>query len=250
MGTRAVPAILLTCLAVLAGLGAASGSAAAEAIVPVEGPWSATTSAGLPVSFEVHGSTVYNAHFGFKWGFCGSYESHNPNSDPIDAAGHWSYLDTRGQTIEATFVAPDRVEGTVVAQERELPGCPATRATFVATPGEPPGGGAEPLEVSTYVVEDLTTGRRAVEPSEIVIGKHRSFGFRELRWRDFGDSRPVAHGRAFIRRGRHVWRPGVTVRLRHLVKRGPGVELYARLIYELHGSGPPGFPRRGSRSML
>ncbi len=246
MKTRGLLAPLLTCLAAIAGTGAAPGTAAAEGIVPVEGPWSATTSAGLPVSFEVHGNTVFNAHFGFKWGFCGSYESHNPNTDPIDAAGHWSYLDTRGQTIEATFVAPDRVEGTVVAQERELPGCPATRATFVATPGAAPPA----PEPKAYVVDNLSTGHRAVEPREIVIGPRRSFGFRELRWRDFGDSKPVAHGRAFIRRGGRVWRPGVTVRLRHLVKRGTGVELYAKLIYELRDPVPPGFGHRGTRAML
>jgi hypothetical protein len=232
--------------AVVFGCAAISASTAAAAIVPVEGPWSATTSAGLPVSFEVNGGIVYNAHFGFKWGFCGSYESHNPNVDPIDAGGHWSYLDTRGQTIDATFVAPDRVEGTVVAQERELPGCPATRATFVATPGQAP---PEP-ETKAYVVDNLATGHRAAEPGEIVIGAHRSFGFRELRWRDFGDSKPVAHGRAFIRRGGRVWRPGVTVRLRHLVEQRPGVGLYATLIYELRDPVPPGFAHRGTRSML
>jgi hypothetical protein len=247
MRARLVPAIVLTCLVALAGAGAAGATASAAAIVPVEGPWSATTSAGLPVTFEVHGATVYNAHFGFKWGFCGSFESHNPNTDLIDAAGHWSYLDTRGQTIEATFVAADRVEGTVVAQERELPGCPATRAIFVAAPGAAPPPAPEP---KAYVVKDLNTGHYAVEPGEIVIGRHRSFGFRELRWRDFGDSRPVAHGRAFIRRGGHVWRPGVTVRLRRLVERGPDVELYAKLIYELRDPVAPGFRHRGTRAML
>jgi hypothetical protein len=239
MRLRVALAALFSCLAL------GTGTAAADGIVPVEGAWSATTSAGLPVSFEVHGGTVYNAHFGFKWGFCGSYESHNPNTDPIDAAGHWSYLDTRGQTIEGAFVAPDRVEGTVVAQERELPGCPATRATFVATPGAAPPAPA----AKAYVVDDLASGHYAVEPGEIVIGGHRSFGFRDLRWRDFGDSKPVAHGRAFIRRGGRVWRPGVTVRLRHLVERH-GVELYATLIYELREPVPPGFAQRGTRSML
>jgi hypothetical protein len=110
-------------------------AARAEAIVPVEGGWVARTSAGLPVSFEVKEGDVLDAHFRFKWGFCGTYESHLPNTDPIDANGHWSFLDTRGSTIEATFVAPDRAEGTVVAVERELPGCPHTQATFVAAPG-------------------------------------------------------------------------------------------------------------------
>lgn len=124
-----------SCLLVLAcGASVVRG----EGIVPVEGGWVATTSAGLPVSFEVKEGNVLNAHFRFNWGFCGTYESHLPNTDPIDADGHWSFLDSRGQTIEGTFVAPDRVEGTVDAAERELPGCPHTRATFVAAPGEIP----------------------------------------------------------------------------------------------------------------
>ena len=42
----------LTCVLVL-GCGAAV--AGADAVVPTEGPWQATTSAGLPVSFEVGG---------------------------------------------------------------------------------------------------------------------------------------------------------------------------------------------------
>jgi hypothetical protein len=37
-----------------------------EGIVPVEGGWVATTSVGLPVSFEVKEGNVLNAHFGFN----------------------------------------------------------------------------------------------------------------------------------------------------------------------------------------
>jgi hypothetical protein len=117
----------MMCLLVLA---CSASVVKAEGTVPVEGGWVATTSVGLPVSFEVKEGNVLNAHFGFSWGFCGTYDSHLPNTDPIDANGHWSFLDSRGQTIEGTFVAPDRVEGTVVAVERQLPSCPHTRATF------------------------------------------------------------------------------------------------------------------------
>src|SRR5882672_8825118 len=124
----------MLCLLVLT----CSASVVKAGTVPVEGGWVATTSVGLPVSFEVKEGNVLNAHFRFNWGFCGTYESHLPNTDPIDANGHWSFMDSRGQTIEGTFVAPDRVEGTVVALERELPGCPHTRATFVAAPGAVP----------------------------------------------------------------------------------------------------------------
>ena len=133
----------------------------ADAVVPIEGPWVGTTSAGLPVSFEVKGSNVLNAHFRFKWGFCGTYESHLPNTDPIDATGHWSFLDTRGQTIEATFVAPDRAEGTVVAVERELPGCPRTQATFVAAPGEVPPY----VTPQVFAVQNANTGHTRQAPA-------------------------------------------------------------------------------------
>jgi hypothetical protein len=225
-----------------------TGSAAAEGIVPVEGPWSATTSAGLPVSFEVHGATVYNAHFGFKWGFCGSYESHNPNADPIDAAGHWSYLDTRGQTIEATFVAPDRVEGTVVAQERELPGCPATRATFVAAPGAAPPA----PKPKVLILRDAYTGAYGSSPREIVLHRRLSSSlvFRELVWHGFGEDNARAHGRALIKRGKRVWRPRVSLRAGQLISRGTGRRIYVELAYTLSGPVPPNFPRRGVESLL
>jgi hypothetical protein len=118
-------------------LGIATASArGAEA--PVEGAWGARTSAALPVTFEVHEGRVENAHFTFLWGFCGGFESALANVDPVDAEGRWTFLDTRGPRISATFVAPDRAEGTVEAPSRELPGCPKTEATFVARPGPVP----------------------------------------------------------------------------------------------------------------
>lgn len=167
------------CLLFLAG---GVAGARAEAIVPVEGGWVATTSAGLPVSFEVEEGNVLNAHFRFRWGFCGVFESHLSNTDPIDAHGHWSFEDSRGQTIEATFVAADRAEGTVVAVERTLPGCPRTEATFVAAPGEIPPD----VKPKVRAVRNANTGRTAKRPRKIVLGKHGSFGFYGLRWKSFG----------------------------------------------------------------
>jgi hypothetical protein len=242
MRLRAAIAALMAACAVL------TGTAAADTIVPVEGPWSATTSAGLPVSFEVHGAVVYNAHFGFKWGFCGSYESHNPNVDPIDAAGHWSYLDTRGQTIEATFVAPDRVEGTVVAQERELPGCPATRATFVATPGAAPPA----PKPKVLILSNAYTGAYGSSPSEIVLHRRlsSSLSFRELVWHGFGDDNARARGRALIKRGKRVWRPRVSLRAGQLTRHGTNRRIYIELAYTLTGPVPADFPRRGVEALL
>ncbi len=230
------------------GLLALAGDASivkAEGIVPVEGGWVATTSAGLPVSFEVREGDVLNAHFRFSWGFCGTYESHVPNTDPIDANGHWSFLDPRGQTIEATFVAPDKAEGTVVAVERELPGCPRTQATFVAAPGEVPPY----VKPQVFAVQNVNTGHISRRPSEIVLGlgKHGSFSLRGLKWRSFGARKAHAAGRAEIRKGKREWDPRASVRLSFLVEDGPDKRIYSVVRYVLRGSVPRGFHHRGFR---
>jgi hypothetical protein len=230
------------CLLVLA---CGASAAKAEGIVPVEGGWVATTSVGLPVSFEVKEGNVLNAHFGFNWGFCGSYESHLPNTDPIDANGHWSFLDSRGQTIEGTFVAPDRVEGTVVAVERELPGCPHTRATFVAAPGEVPPY----VKPQVYAVQNANTGHISRQPSEIILGKHGSFAFYDLKWRSFGAPKAYASGRAEIHRGRREWNPRASVRLSSLIEDGPDKRIYSIVRYVLRGPVPHGFDRHGFREV-
>ncbi len=233
------------CAAVLCLLALACGvsAARAEGIVPVEGGWVATTSVGLPVSFEVKEGNVLNAHFRFRWGFCGTYESHLPNTDPIDANGHWSFLDSRGQTIEGTFVAPDRVEGTVDAAERELPGCPHTRATFVAAPGEVPSY----VKPQVFAVQNANTGHLSKRPSEIVLGKHGSLSFHGLRWRSFGARRAYAVGKARILKGRQEWNPRASVRLSFLIEDGPDKRIYSVVRYVLHGSVPRGFNHHGFR---
>lgn len=231
------------CAAMLCLLVLACGPSVAEAesIVPVEGGWVATTSDGLPVSFEVKEGNVLNAHFRFNWGFCGTYESHLPNTDPIDANGHWSFLDSRGQTIEGTFVAPDRVEGAVIAVERELPGCPHTRATFVAAPGEVPPY----VKPQVFAVQNVNTGHISKRPSEIVLGKHGSLSFYGLKWRSFGARKAYAIGKAVIRKGKQKWNPRASVRLSFLVEDGPDKRLYSIVRYVLHGSVPRGFDRHG-----
>lgn len=219
----------------------------AEGIVPVEGGWVATTSAGLPVSFEVREGNVLNAHFRFNWGFCGTYESHLPNTDPIDAGGHWSFEDSRGQTIEGTFVAPDRVEGTVDAVERELPGCPHTRATFVAAPGEVPPY----VKPQVFAVQNAKTGHISRRPSEIVLGlgKHGALSFHGLRWRSFGAPKAYATGRAEIRKGKREWNPRASLRLSFLLEDGPDKRIYSVVRYVLRGPVPRGFDRHGFREV-
>jgi hypothetical protein len=238
---------VLTCvLSLLCG----ATSARADGVVPVEGSWSALTAAGLPVSFEVAGGQVQNARFKFRWGFCGTYESALRLSTPIDASGHWKYLDSRGPWVEATFVAADRAEGTVVAPSRMLPGCPQTESAFVATPGEPI------VPEPTVRAKDSVAGNHLVtRPHRIFLADDGSFYLRGLRWQSFGGPVARATGFAYTRSGcrtcadREVERPRARLRLTNLTLRGE-YRIYARLHYVLLGPVPPGFSHRGSLSML
>jgi hypothetical protein len=220
----------------LLALACSASAVKAEGIVPTEGGWVATTSAGLPLNFEVKEGNVLNAHFRFNWGFCGNFESRLANTNPIDANGHWSFQDPRGQTIEATFVAPDRAEGTVVAVERQLPGCPATQATFVAAPGEIP----PEVEPQVFAVQNKNTGHLSKRPHDIVLRKDGSFSFHGLQWQTFGARIARATGRAEIHRYDKVWTPRASLRLSSLVEAGPGKRIYSVMHYFLRGPLPRG----------
>jgi hypothetical protein len=111
------------------------GLAHAEAVEPVEGGWKGKTGQGLYVYFGVRNGRVVNTRYHFHWGFCGTYGNHVKRASlEIDPAGHWLIADPRGTSLEGAFVAPNRVEGTVVAVERSLPSCPHIVAPFVAWP--------------------------------------------------------------------------------------------------------------------
>lgn len=228
-------------------LGCSATTAGAEGVVPVEGPWHATTSAGLPISFEVRGNQLVNARFRFKWGFCGSFESAVGGSVPIEPNGHWKYIDSRGPFAEGTFVAPDRAEGTVTAPSRQLPGCPETHATFVAEPGEAPFEQAEAV-----VLANVRSRELAHEPAAMLMKRDGSLWFYALHWHDFGEPTARATGRAFLRRGcsgcrdREVRRPRVTLLLNELTQQG-GYRVYLHLRYDFHGPIPRGFSHHGSR---
>lgn len=228
-------------------LSCGAATAGAEGVVPVEGPWHATTSAGLPISFEVKGNQLVNARFRFKWGFCGSFESATGGSVPIEPNGHWKYTDSRGPFAEGTFVAPDRAEGTVTAPSRMLPGCPETHATFVAEPG------TVPFEQAEAVVLANVRSRRLIHaPKEMELKRDGSLQLQNLHWRDFGEPTAHATGRAYLRRGcrrcpnRIVRRPHVTVLLNELTQQGD-YRVYLHIRYDFHGPIPPGFARHGSR---
>lgn len=149
-----------------------AGSAPAQAATPLEGSWKGESSAKLPIFFGVSGGHVVNIRLKFKWGFCGTFEIHDPGADQeIDSNGHWTFEDPRGQTVEGTFVAPDRVEGKVISMERELPGCPRTEATFTAVPvptnPESLAAARAGIEALPYRI-DLRHARRA---KNALIGK-------------------------------------------------------------------------------
>jgi hypothetical protein len=243
---------IVVVLCVLSSLACGAAAAQAEGVVPIEGSWTATTAAGLPVSFEVKEGQVLNARFKFRWGFCGSFESAERKSVPIDAAGHWKYPDLRGPWIEGTFLAADRVEGTVSAPSRMLPGCPETHSTFVAMPGEP-----IPIpEPEVRVKDDITGDHFVKRPHKIVLSADGSFYLRAIKWQSFGGRVGRATAVAYTRAGCPacsgrvvVKRPRVKLRLTNLMPRGR-YSVYALLHYVLLGPVPPGFAHRASLSML
>src|SRR4051794_12458297 len=99
------PAFLLVALTLLG-----AGTASAEGFPPVEGDWRGETSVGLPLRFAVEDGRITDLQFEFRWGFCGVFESRHKDLDlAIDPSGHWLFHDPRGQTLEGTFVAADRV---------------------------------------------------------------------------------------------------------------------------------------------
>jgi hypothetical protein len=216
-------------------LGIATGSArGAEA--PTPGAWGGRTSAALPVTFEVHEGRVENAHFTFLWGFCGGFESALPNVDPIDAEGGWSFLDSRGPRIDATFVAPDRAEGTVEAPSRELPGCPRTEATFVARPGPVP-------PPPTVLISD-GRGHLARRPHRIDVAAGPAY-FDALRWSTIGLNFAAAEGVAVFRRGARTVRRHADIALLRPVTEG-GHRTFHGLEYRLLGRLPAKTSRYGT----
>lgn len=235
--------LVVSFCAVVLGFGTLTASAGAEGIVPTEGPWQATTSAGLPVSFEVGGGQVTNFVYRFKWGFCGTYTSHPGPAVPIEASGHWKAEDPSGPYIEATFTAPDRAEGVVVAPDRMLPGCPHTQATFTAQPGTAPFE-----EPPVVVLASVGKHRYVKEPKTMVLKRDGSLRFEHLHWRNWGNEVTHATGRAFIGVGRYIRRPKVSVTLEEFIEGGEQTT-YFDLRYVLHGPVPPGFRHSGERLM-
>jgi hypothetical protein len=227
---------------------AGSGTRAEADVVPLAGPWHATTSAGLPVAFEVSGGQIVNPHYRFRWGFCGSFEQGPTGSAAIEQpSAHWKYTGTNGPYIEATFLAPNRAEGVVIAPERMLPSCPATKATFVAEPGAVPFP-----QAPAVVLANVITRKLASEPRNILIRRNGSLRFYDLEWQGFGEDTATATGRAFLRSGcyrcrdKAVRRPRVSLRLSELTQQG-NARVYLIAEWSFEGKLPPGFRRHGER---
>jgi hypothetical protein len=225
-------------LCLLVAVGAAA-SAGAEGVVPVEGPWHATTSDRLPVSFEVEAGQVVDPRFRFNWGYCEiqSFPSGPPAT--IEPSGHWK-SEEGGVYIEATFVAPDRAEGVVVAPSRMTPSCGKTTATFIAKPG------ASPFPKAESVVPVGVGGRSpwVHAPRKMSLRRDGSIRFYDLHWHRFGGSTTHATGRAYLRSGSVVRRPKVTVQLSYPLEEGK-FDVYETLSYVIRGRVPAGFRRRG-----
>jgi hypothetical protein len=239
-GPSLVGLVASACALVL-GFGWGAASARAEGVAPVEGPWTGTSSAGLPVHFRVEGGNVVGIVFRFHWGECGNFTSNPAPSEPIDPEGRWSYDAPEGQTIEGTFVSPERLEGRITTVERMTPGCEATRATFIAIPGEV----APPTAPLVYAVQNVMTGHRARNPTWIFLGRGFSFVLDTLRWQSFGKSVARATGRATIRRSKREWAPRSRLELSRPIPDGPGREIYSMLRFSLRGPVPPHFPHSG-----
>jgi hypothetical protein len=234
--------VVLTCAAV-AGLGAAGATAAG--IVPVEGPWHATTSAGLPVRFTVTGNQVSGFRFRFNWGFCGTYTNNEGSQTvTIEEDGHWKDFEGSETFVEATFVAPDRAEGVVGAPSRETPGCPGTRAKFVAEPGAVPFN-----EPPVEVLANVRTHKWKRKPKTIVLRRDGSLRFYGLHWRGWGEGVTHASGHAYIKSAGVVRRPRATLTLSELTQSGAG-KVYYQLNYTFHGRLPSGVRRHGEHFML
>lgn len=122
--------------AVFLALGAALASAAV-APTAEEGGWKGKTDQGFHVYFGVRGTTAANFRLTIREVICGKQAVHLPDSKlSIDEAGHFEgALIPNRLEINGTFVAPDRVKGTIVSLETTgLPGCTRKAVQFSAHP--------------------------------------------------------------------------------------------------------------------
>lgn len=122
--------------AVFLTLGAALADAAVAPTVE-EGGWKGKTAQGFPIYFGVRGEAASNFRLTIREVICGKQEVHLPKSTlSIDEAGHFEgALIPNRLEINGTFLAPNRVKGTIVSLETTgLPGCTRKAVQFTAHP--------------------------------------------------------------------------------------------------------------------
>jgi hypothetical protein len=235
--TRRPTLLRLLAPALLVASAVLAAPAAGATPTPVEGLWGGRSSDALPVHFEVKGGEIVNATFSFTWGFCGSFESALPNEEAIREDGSWAFLDNRGPKIEATFVSPERVEGTIVAPSRELPGCPKTEATFVAAPG--------PVPPPPRILIPNGHGHLGGRPDKIFLSQSKVAYIYEVRWSVINLSEARGRGTAVIHFGGRTLRRRIGIRLGQAFNRN-GYRTYHHLAFTLIGTLPKGLPRFGT----
>jgi hypothetical protein len=221
---------------------------AAAASPEVEGRWNGVTAAGFRVSFDVEEGQVLNPHYGFRWGtYCGDFESTEMLTYEINPAGHWGNPTPQVPEIEGAFVAPDLVEGKVIAPGRELPSCPTTEVSFTAEPGEP----TPPEEPEVRAVQNIVSRQLAASPHRMILDEYDALDLHGIEWQSFGG--PVARATATAYENfccpKDVKRGQVTLRLTHLVRVGP-YRVYSKLTLVRAGRPPAGYKHRETLSML
>ena len=194
-----------------------SAGASGETVVPVEGPWHATTSAGLPVGFQVGSGQVVDPRWRFKVGLLRQLRKRHV----CGLAGELRRLleiHRSARPLDRRHLRdahPARRDGD--GAEQDAPRVPETHATFVAGPGA-----ASFDQQPVVVLANVVTRRLAIAPRGMVLRRDGSLRFYRLDWQKFGEGVTRATGRAFLRHGcrrcrdRVVRRPRVVVYLNEL----------------------------------
>lgn len=97
----------------------ASGLAAAAEVEPIEGGWKGKSEQNYPIYFGVSGGKVFNVRLSYSEFICGKTSVHKRAVRlAIDEAGHFAgTVLPKSVELEGSFVAPNRIEGTIIVLE-------------------------------------------------------------------------------------------------------------------------------------
>lgn len=114
------------------------GVAGAAGIEPVESGWKGKSEQGYPIYFGVSAGKVFNVRLSYSEFICGKTSVHKRASRlEIDEAGHFAgTVLPKSVELEGSFVAPNRIEGTIIVLENRFePHCDARQEVpFTAHP--------------------------------------------------------------------------------------------------------------------